>query len=79
MIQRLTLDSRGAWSMLLTNGTTVRLGRTAAYERLQRLMSSWDVLTNQEPSPPTDVDLRYTNGFAVNWPQNTDIQAGNDS
>ncbi len=78
-IQQLRLDQRGAWSMILTNGTSVRLGRTAAYERLQRLMSSWDLLLNDRAAPPQDVDLRYTNGFAVNWPQNPDEIEGNDS
>ena len=78
-IQGLKLDRRGAWSMLLTNGTTVRLGRIATYERLQRLMSSWDVLLDKQPVPPSDVDLRYTNGFAVNWSQNSGEPAGTDS
>jgi len=78
-IQQLKLDQRGAWSMVLNNGTTVHLGRDAAQERLQRLMSSWDALLQDQAAPPSDVDLRYTNGFAVNWPQKSGELAGNDS
>lgn len=78
-IQQLKLDRRGAWSMLLSNGTNVHLGRTATHERLQRLMSSWEALLDMQSAPPRDVDLRYTNGFAVNWPQISNELAGNDS
>ena len=68
-IQQMTLDQRGSWSMVLNNGTTVHLGRDAAWKRLQRLMSSWDALLQGQMAPPRDVDLRYSNGFAVLWPQ----------
>ncbi len=68
-IQQLTLDQRGAWSMVLDSGTSVHLGRDAALERLQRLMSSWDTLLQGQMAPPRDVDLRYSNGFAVLWRQ----------
>jgi cell division protein FtsQ len=78
-IQQLKLDQRGAWSMVLNNGTSVHLGRDAAHERLQRLMSSWDALLQDQAAPPSDVDLRYTNGFAVKWPRQSDELAGNDS
>jgi cell division protein FtsQ len=77
-IQHLKLDARGAWSMELTNGTTVKLGRQEAYARLHRLMHSWDALMADQPAPPRVVDLRYTNGFAVNWLQETQQLAGND-
>jgi cell division protein FtsQ len=79
VIQRLKLDRRGAWSMVLDNGTSVHLGRDAAHERLQRLMNSWDALLHNQAGAPNEVDLRYTNGFAVNWPRQSDELAGNDS
>jgi cell division protein FtsQ len=78
-IQQMTLDKRGAWSMVLNNGTSVHLGRDATWERLQRLMSSWDALLQGQMAPPRDVDLRYTNGFAVLWPQESGKKVGKDS
>ena len=77
-IGELSLDRRGAWSMQLSNGTRVQLGRESARERLQRLLVSWDSLMLEEAAPPQDVDLRYTNGFAVLWPQPETIK-GTDS
>lgn len=78
-IEHLSLDRRGAWSMVLTNGTTVHLGRKTTFERLQRLMDSWAALLNDRVAPPRDVDLRYSNGFAVDWPDKSTQLAGNDS
>lgn len=78
-IQQMTLDQRGAWSMVLNNGTNVHLGRDATWERLQRLMSSWNALLQGQMAPPHDVDLRYTNGFAVLWPHESGKREGKDS
>ena len=78
-ISGLNLDRRGAWAMQLSNGTHVQLGRDATQERLQRLLSSWKSLMQKRAAPPQDVDLRYTNGFAVLWPQRLDTATGTDS
>jgi cell division protein FtsQ len=67
-IQRLVLDQRGAWSLTLSNGTQVQLGRDAAEQRLQRMVASWSGLMFERTEAPRQIDLRYTNGFAVNWP-----------
>ena len=40
------------------------------------LVSTWAGLMQGQAVPPVSVDLRYTNGFAVLWPQNIDIIAG---
>ncbi|HET6592850.1 MAG TPA: cell division protein FtsQ/DivIB [Xanthomonadales bacterium] len=68
-IAGIKLDSRGAWSLVLDNGTRVQLGRDSTVERLERLLASWAPLMLEKESPPQAVDLRYTNGFAVAWPQ----------
>jgi cell division protein FtsQ len=78
-VSSLKLDTRGAWAMDLSNGTHVQLGRNSARERLQRLLASWDALMQEQVAPPQDVDLRYTNGFAVLWPQALDTAKGTDS
>jgi cell division protein FtsQ len=68
-IDRIRLDPRGAWFLALTNGTEVHIGRGDAEARLRRLVTSWEALTGRRPGVPADVDLRYTNGFAVRWPE----------
>jgi cell division protein FtsQ len=78
-VKRLELDRRGAWSMTLDNETRVHLGRDYAGQRLTRLLSSWDVLMTDQALPPRDIDLRYTNGFAVLWPQGMEEKSENGS
>jgi len=68
-IELIRLDPRGAWFLALTNGTDVHIGRGDPLARLQRLVRSWPVLTGRRQEAPADVDLRYTNGFAVRWPE----------
>jgi cell division protein FtsQ len=78
-IRNLTLDRRGAWSMVLNNGTRVRLGRDATGERFRRFLLSWDLLAGSRDTPPQDIDMRYTNGLAVVWPQHLEKERGADS
>lgn len=75
-ISRMDLDQRGAWSMELDNGTRVRLGRNATAERLRRLTDSWEPLVREQGVAPLDIDLRYSNGFAVMWPRPSEEDAG---
>ena len=78
-VEYLAVDKRGSWSLEFTNGTQVYLGRDSTDERLQRLLSSWDALMEEQEVPPRDIDLRYTNGFAVAWPQDTEENTRNGS
>ena len=67
-IEQLTLDPRGTWWLQVNKGTRLSLGREEASERLERLVQSWGSLLAEHDLPPVLVDLRYTNGFAVQWP-----------
>jgi len=75
-VAQLLLDSRGSWSLELNNGTQVYLGRNSMDERLERLLSSWDALMEEQEVPPRDIDLRYTNGFAVMWADGAEEETG---
>ncbi|MGB5486579.1 MAG: FtsQ-type POTRA domain-containing protein [Lysobacterales bacterium] len=74
-VERLTLDPRGSWSARLSGGTEVKLGKGDIFKNLDMLVSTWAGLMQGQATPPVSVDLRYTNGFAVLWPQNIDIIA----
>ncbi len=76
-IERLKLDPRGSWSARLSGGTEVRFGKGDIFNNLDKLVSAWAGLMQGQALPPVSVDLRYTNGFAVLWPQNTNTIAGN--
>jgi cell division protein FtsQ len=76
-IEHIRLDARGAWFLELGNGTEVQIGREDALPRLQRLVKSWAGLMRGQDMSPLLVDLRYTNGFAVRWPDTPARIAGN--
>ena len=76
-VERLTLDPRGSWSARLSGGTEVRFGKGDIFKNLDMLVSTWAGLMQGQAVPPVSMDLRYTNGFAVLWPQNIDAIAGN--
>ena len=66
-VDDLRLHERGSWELRLTNQTRVMLGREDVLTRLQRLVANWNVLTGDGIRIPQSIDLRYTNGFAVQW------------
>lgn len=76
-VERLTLDPRGSWSARLSGGTVVRFGKGDIFENLDMLVSTWPGLMQGQALPPVSIDLRYTNGFAVLWPQKLEKIAGN--
>lgn len=78
-ISRLKQDKRGSWEMTLNNATQIQIGRDATQARLSRLLESWPVLLIGRDAPPLSVDLRYTNGIAVNWHQPGDPEQDSKS
>lgn len=65
----LELDTRGAWSLRLSNGIQVRLGSQDVDVRLARFFEALDTVVTPIAAEVSYVDMRYTNGFAVGWKQ----------
>jgi cell division protein FtsQ len=71
-VRALGLDRRGSWSLTLGDGaasagTHVVVGRSDARPRLARFARLLPQLLAQQQRPLQRADLRYTNGFALNW------------
>jgi cell division protein FtsQ len=66
-VDSLVMDRRGSWSLALSNGTQVVLGRTDARPRLGRFARMLPQLLARNALPLQRADLRYTNGFALSW------------
>lgn len=68
-VARLQLNQRRAWKFELENGLSVVLGRKDFESRVERFVNV--VINNLgEKSPQArEIDMRYTNGFAVRWKQ----------
>lgn len=68
-IERLVLDERRAWSLVLDNGIQVILGRGDGYGRLLKFVRFYRRAFHDRATKVAKVDLRYSNGFAVRWKQ----------
>lgn len=65
-VHTLRLDPRGSWSMTLSNGAELLIGRDDAKLRLARFARLLPQLA-QQGRRLDRADLRYTNGFALRW------------
>jgi len=63
----LRLDPRGAWEMDLTNGVTVRLGRSHVDRRMDRFIRVASQVIAGRAADIAHVDMRYSNGFSIGW------------
>lgn len=66
-IASLTLTDRHSWSLVLDNGLALTLGREEPQARVARFVRAWPRALAAEAGRIRRVDLRYTNGFAVEW------------
>ena len=69
-------DERRAWNLGLDNGVEVHLGKTLTKERLERFIRVYPHILSPEISRVRRVDLRYSNGFAVDWRTENDQVSG---
>lgn len=60
-------DTRGSWQIKLENGMTLKAGRELQEKRIRRFMVGYEQSLNKVIDKISAVDLRYTNGFAVQW------------
>ncbi len=60
-------DNRGSWKVILENGITLKIGRDQQEKRLRRFMVGYQQSLASVMKQVRSVDLRYTNGFAVQW------------
>ncbi len=68
-----SINNRWAWKIKLTTGLEILLGRNDQLKKLQRFMKTLDVLGREQINAMAVVDLRYPNGYAVSWKQDTKI------
>lgn len=64
----IALSARRAWQLRLDNGMVLHLGRENLEGRVAGFVSVYQRTVARLPQPPSHVDLRYSNGFAVRTP-----------
>ncbi len=76
-INGVALTERGSWSVSTASGAQIVIGdREQAGRRLRRFLDVYPQLIAGHADGFAYADLRYTNGFAVRWPQAAAANAG---
>ena len=66
-IKSLVMDNRRAWSMALTNGIRIVLGRAESEQRFKRFLRVYQDGLQHYQSQIAEMDMRYPNGLSVIW------------
>ena len=66
---RLALSARGSWTLATFDGAEIVLGREQPAARLQRFLDALRQIDGSAGLVLVRADLRYANGFAVEWRQ----------
>lgn len=67
-VDAVDLSGRGSWTLRLSDGGAVVVGRDQPQQRLARFIAVMPMLLRGRSVGFVYVDLRYSNGFAVKWP-----------
>ena len=69
-VQSIHMSARGSWSLTLSDGLEIEVGRGEPQQRLARFARLMPQIKNDELQRQlVRDDLRYTNGFALSWKQ----------
>jgi cell division protein FtsQ len=66
-IAQLTLSARHSWSIVLDNGLSLALGREEPEPKVARFARVYPRVLAAQAGKARRVDLRYANGFTVEW------------
>lgn len=69
----LWLDARRTWRVQLSNGLTLEVGRSHPVERIARFVRVYPAILAAGEGRVLAVDLRYSNGFAVQWQASDEV------
>lgn len=64
-IETLAQDARGAWTLHLSAGFSLALGKERVQERMSRFIRVYPRLA--ATGMPSRIDMRYSNGLAIRW------------
>lgn len=63
----LSCDQKQSWRLTLRSGVEIVIGREQVMEKVRRFITVYDRHLNQFWNDVRSIDVRYTNGIAVQW------------
>jgi len=79
IIKEITIDSRGAVDIYLVSGLRIKMGRDNVDSKIERLVSIYNQQIRPRRKQIQQLDLRYSNGFAIAWKKEALINKGEAS
>lgn len=73
-VSALQCDSKKAWKLTLNGEVNIAIGRDQVMEKMQRFVTIYDELLSKVWSDVVSIDVRYTNGVAVQWRPDSDAE-----
>ncbi len=67
VVDEMKQDARRSWTLKMTTGIELRLGRNNRHERIHRFVDVYSHYLIKQTEKIKHIDMRYTNGFAVAW------------
>jgi cell division protein FtsQ len=71
-VEQINQDQRRSWTLHMSSGLELRLGRHDRQQRLQRFVEVFTGKLMKQQQNIKYVDMRYTNGLAVAWKKVTE-------
>ena len=71
-ILALKCDNKKSWRLTLNNNVEVVIGRDQVMEKMRRFISVYDTQLSTAWADVKTVDVRYSNGIAVRWVDNSE-------
>ncbi|MEM8683770.1 MAG: cell division protein FtsQ/DivIB [Pseudomonadota bacterium] len=66
-VSRVAVDGRGSWTIMLSNGVEIRMGRRDYEQRADLFVKVVAEIIAARSEDIAYVDVRYNNGFAIGW------------
>ena len=70
----LKCDNKKSWRLTLKGDVEVAIGRDQVMEKMRRFMAVYDQHLSEVWQDVTAIDVRYTNGVAVQWSPDSDAK-----
>ncbi|MGH8556811.1 MAG: cell division protein FtsQ/DivIB [Methylococcales bacterium] len=75
-LEKLRVSARESWSVQVSGGLSIELGRVAPIKTFRRFIATLSLLGEQQIRSMVRVDLRYRNGYAVEWKTGSEPEWG---
>jgi cell division protein FtsQ len=72
-VMALKCDNKKSWRLTIKNAVEIVIGRDQVMEKMRRFVTVYDNYLSSVWSDVKAIDVRYTNGVAVRWVEDSEM------